>query len=403
MAHALDVHTFGHNENVVDNYVLAYCQSYLQSYDVNTGHAHINITLSLDTYFNDEELQNARKILRDKCMDQLAGSEITKYKTRNSTTQVAGSSANARDIADGVYKLQNEDECPLFVVMDIRKLPILSPDMSDKKSLAERLMLLERQMLRMQEWKDEREKTIVQHDAKLMTRSAAVRPPPQPQQQEQPGTSNSLWSSKLKLPKPLKDQEPRQHLSSAMSSGEQTLSKGNSGDESDWQVPPAHKKKMHRNATRKKTPSLQGTATGTRFKAGLGPNRDLWIYNVDYEMQDDDLKKFIEEGGSNRSGKVHVRLWEPRYNPEWDTKRFRLTIGLSDYDRVFTSEFWPQDIGVRKYWVNFDKERNKKDTAIDQDGAVGGTAAAEREATEIDQHDEVQENATAVINETDAT
>ena len=129
----------------------------------------------------------------------------------------------------------------------------------------------------------------------------------------------------------------------------------------------------------------------------------VWPITWHYEMQDDDLKKFIEEGGSNRSGKVHVRLWEPRYNPEWDTKRFRLTIGLSDYDRVFTSEFWPQDIGVRKYWVNFDKERNKKDTATSQDRAVGGTAAAEREATEIDQHDEVQENATAVINETDAT
>ena len=159
---------------------------------------------------------------------------------------------------------------------------------------------------------------------------------------------------------------------------------------------------MHRNATRKKTPSLQGSAAGTRFKAGLGPNRDLWIYNVDYEMQDDDLKKFIEEGGSNMSGKVHVRRWEPRYNPGWDTKRFRLTIGLNDYERVFTSEFWPQDIWVRKYWVNFEKERNKKETA-NQDGGVDGALPVEGEATKMDQHDEAQENATAAINETDET
>ena len=64
-------------------------------------------------------------------------------------------------------------------------------------------------------------------------------------------------------------------------------------------------------------------------------------------MQDEELRKFIEEGGRSKSGKVHIHLWEPRYQPDWDTKKFLITIGMTDYNRVYTSEFWPQDIWVR--------------------------------------------------------
>ena len=72
---------------------------------------------------------------------------------------------------------------------------------------------------------------------------------------------------------------------------------------------------------------IQRTADGTQVKAGPGPNRDLWIYNVDKTMEDEQLRKFIEDGGSSKAGKVHIRLWEPRYQAQWDTKKFRLTIG----------------------------------------------------------------------------
>jgi hypothetical protein len=103
---------------------------------------------------------------------------------------------------------------------------------------------------------------------------------------------------------------------------------------------------------RRRAPGLKGTVEGTHFKAGPSPNRDLWIFNVDQSIGDDDLKEYIAKGGNKQEKQIQIRKWEPRYQPHYSSKRFRLTIGLEDYQTVYDAEFWPKDIGVRKYWVD---------------------------------------------------
>ena len=75
------------------------------------------------------------------------------------------------------------------------------------------------------------------------------------------------------------------------------------------------------------------------------------------DMNDDELKKFVENGGSSGGNNIEVRCWEARYKENYNTKCFRLTIGKSDYDRVYKEDFWPNDIYVRKYWLSNEEKQ----------------------------------------------
>ena len=88
------------------------------------------------------------------------------------------------------------------------------------------------------------------------------------------------------------------------------------------------------------------------MKAGAGPSRDLWIFNVHKDMKDNDLRNYVADGGGTKEKKVNIRSWEARYNDDQDSKQFRLTISKQDYDYVYKTEFWPKDISVRKYYLS---------------------------------------------------
>ena len=349
----------------VDNCVLAYCQAFLHNFDV------ITLAMSIDAYFSNEDLNAARKLLRDTFVKHITGMDIAKHKSRNISTQKCGTSAVAYDIVEAMYKLINQDIATRFIVSDISKLPILRPDMIEKKSIEERMLLLEKRMMKMEEWKTSNERTTEEHSVRIKSVENDHKPNRVNMQSEWPlpGTSNSKSSETHSYKSALRSvpNAPRfDRPLMAASSQESLVEEGEeNGGTNDWSLQRHQKKQAWRQqkskeAPRKKTQAIQGSAQGTELKAGLGPNRDLWIYNVDNEMEDDDLRTFIENGGSNKSGKVHIRLWEPRYKPEWDSKKFRITIGLMDYSRVFTEEFWPKDIFVRKYWVNFEKEKQNQ-------------------------------------------
>ena len=369
----------------VDSCVLAYCQSFLHKYDVNT------VAAALDVYFSDEDLVFARKLIRDNFLDLIQGLEIGKVKTRNMSTQKASSSAIAYDITEAVYTLVNKENPPSFVVHDITKLPIVKPDMIEKKSIAERLVILENQFSRMEEWKNRTDKNVTENSVKIGTIEDKIDNVPQNSMRFPDVGSSNSFAAKVKQPlwgsiKRSAPNQPARTLTSntlAPASSQESLLSQREGDsnndgDDEWQQQGQQKRKMlkqqKKNNDSKKKAAIQGSAAGTNFKAGLGPNRDLWIYNVDKEMDDADLRKFIEDGGSGKTEKVHIRFWEPRYEAHWDTKKFRITIGLSDYERVFKAEFWPENIWVRKYWVNFEKERERLRSKKKDDSTASTTS-----------------------------
>ena len=73
-------------------------------------------------------------------------------------------------------------------------------------------------------------------------------------------------------------------------------------------------------------------------------------------MDDETLRKFIEDGGSNKERKVHVKLWQSRYHERHESKQFRLTISKRDYEYVYKSEFWPLHVSVRKYYLSSEEK-----------------------------------------------
>ena len=111
------------NATLIDNSVLAYCQSFIKNHDVNT------VAKALENYFEEQDLFSARQLLRNKFSEMLQGMDIIKVKQRTSSSLRVRSSCNAiaQDIAEAVYKLSDHVNAPTFIVSDLRKLPILQP------------------------------------------------------------------------------------------------------------------------------------------------------------------------------------------------------------------------------------------------------------------------------------
>ena len=353
--------------NVVHNHVLAYCQTFLNNEDVNS------VAKAVEIYFSEMDLINARRILRNKFFTQLASLEISKVETRRSSAQRTCSAMNAQDITDAVYKLTKDNEDIQFVTYELRKLPILQPHSVLERSIAERVLFLEKKLMQMEE---SNEAVVKEHDTRINRAERELqRINDNKRQQDRPRdtllggdfpslptrSTDSLYASACKNSIPDNMDNSKQYGQSEADDGAQADT--NRNDDNGWQVQRNSRKRTVANSNPQQTKKkfrIQGTATGTGMKGGPGPNRDLWVCNVDKDISDEDMKTFVEQGGSQKSGKVNVRLWEPRYQPHWDNKRFRLTIPLCDYERVFNAEFWPEQVWIKKYWVDLKKEREKQ-------------------------------------------
>ena len=361
--------------------MLAYCQSFIKNHDVNT------VAKALENYFEEQELFSARQLLRNKFSEMLQGMDIIKVKQRTSSSLRSSCNAIAQDIAEAVYKLSDHMNAPTFIVSDLRKLPILQPDMLKENCLAERLLLMEKKLLKMEEWKEEQQKSndadrqrlrkiedeVTQKSnwphPSMPTPFPAMTPAPPNNRGSNAWNVTKSWGTESKNSNVQyrrheinENEKAAEAIGGTVPNGTQSQAPGVDDNDGHWQLQPQQRRKEVRDMRKERSRQnqrIQGSANNTDVKAGPGPNRDLWIYNVDKEMDDQQLRKFIEDGGSSKSGKVHIRLWEARYEDHWDTKKFRMTIGLSDYARVFTEEFWPKDIYVRKYWVKFDKEKKE--------------------------------------------
>ena len=62
---------------------------------------------------------------------------------------------------------------------------------------------------------------------------------------------------------------------------------------------------------------LQGTVKNTGIKPGRAPDRHLWIFNVDKETDDNELRSYIAEGWNAKSKPISIRKWEPQYKEEF--------------------------------------------------------------------------------------
>ena len=377
--------------NIIFDPVLAYCYTFLVSNAVS------EVAKAVYTFFNNEDITSARELLRKKYADRFRDLDICRINNRKSSTLRSVAEACANDIVEAVQLLLNGEDPPVFVTHDLRKLPLLQPQLANERDQAEHIRLMEKRLQRLEEKMMMTDDKLKFHDDKIRqynetkSEGSLALPPPLPGfgrpndkdynawSNNRPGfITSQLQTKSAAKSNPAMERTRGQHQLQSEQAAEQT-DDDDQGEQSEWKNQKYQRKRERRKSQqgakdesqmqrRRRPAGLQGAAEGTDVRAGPGANRDLWIYNVHKDMDDDALRKYIEEGGSKKERKINIRKWEPRYSPEFDSKRFRLTIAKSDYEYVYSSEFWPLDISVRKYWLSEDERKPKKNHQANNNG-----------------------------------
>lgn len=370
-------------KDIIYHHVLAYAQSYLDNCSV------LEVTKALEIYFANDEVATARDLLRMKFADELKDQDICKVANRKSSPNRSVLEANASDVAEAVYALGNSEMPPRFVTFDLKKLPLLTPDLASVRTQAESVLLLNQKMKRVEEKLHEQTSLLVKQNdelgqCKMKLNGGSARPLLNAPKHDLQASVHSVQQ----LPAPAKDsatpngpQVPRPGISYAQATKENAQE---DTAKTSWEMQRQQRRRLRQRSgethdsvtgdrNRRRAPALQGSAADTQVKASDGPNRDLWIFNVHKDMDDVTLRKYIEDGGSLRERKIQIRLWEARYKDWQDSKHFRLTIGKKDYEYVYKSEFWPIDVSVRKYFLSNDEKaqlKGNRDAAAAESSAL---------------------------------
>ena len=282
--------------------VLAYCQCYLDNYADNEVYS------AIQTHFTTDNLMIARKQLRDHWPEQLRGLPIMEVETRRNSELRQARQAVATDIVTAIRKLSESDKPPRFITIDIKQLPMVRPR-STESDTDERLQLVENIVRRLESRINVNEDNIALlsgnyetdvktklHDMdKTLKSHINLQKPTYAEMVCNPfdltaSSNNASNRNDMDLKEVVLPENEKRRLNPFMGKEEPGMAKTD-----DWQ---------ERKTKRRRQPiGIQGKAEGTNIKSrNGGPNRDLWISNVDASMEDNDLKMFIENGGSGRNG-----------------------------------------------------------------------------------------------------
>ena len=407
--------------NIVFNPVLAYCQYSLENYSV------VEVTKAVEQFFCNEDVAAAREVLRRMFLDRLDDLEIKKIANRKSSTNRTCLEANASDVTEAVYQLINSITPVRFATFELKKLPLLTATLAATRTQAEVVLMMEKKIHQMEQRLVEHDNQLKQHDdqfarisqtegsvstvglpaAANMHQTFRAGARPKTQQPTMYATEMSLPlpgegfgasakrlvtdAAKMSLPPPGEGfGASAMRLATSWADVTARPPQGTDGpiEDQKWEKQRSERlrllKESQNKMSKKRTPRtyLQGTATNTEIKAGKGPNRDLWIFNVDKDMTDEALRSYIAAGGSGKQKQINIRLFEPRYRLGAESKQFRLTIGINDFDYVYNSEFWPLDVSIRRYWLS-EEEKGKIADKRKADKKGADKKDAEEDATKL--------------------
>ena len=350
----------------VNNHVLAYCAGFLKSRAVD------QVTSALELFFSEDDLQIARKTVRDFNSDALKDLDIMQIQNRRGTNQRSAAKIIAQDITTAVDALMKvENNKYQFITDDICKLPVLRPSEGPADN-DERLLTIEKKLKRIETQllhydgalventlhQKTHETVIKDLEVKLANAARDIQSHEMMVKQVRPTYAQKLGAQKNAVasaePLPKRTMQADTSLAGRLislftqnepSKPQEVENTVNVGSDDGWQV-------MQKKKGRRQPRSLQGNADSTTVKGvpEQAPDRDLWISNIDMTI-DDVMKDFTAKGGSKADAPMEVRKLEKRYKDDFRWKCFRLTISKMDYSRVYDSEFWPKNIRFRKYWV----------------------------------------------------
>ncbi len=79
------------------------------------------------------------------------------------------------------------------------------------------------------------------------------------------------------------------------------------------------------------------------FKGAPEPSRDLFVYRVAKTVDQTDIMTYLRSQAIDIRGLSCVSYQDAKF------RSFKLTMGISHFDKVFDDSFWPSGVRVRRF------------------------------------------------------
>ena len=99
----------------------------------------------------------------------------------------------------------------------------------------------------------------------------------------------------------------------------------------------------------RRTP-ITGTATSSKLRGAPEPSRDLFVYRVEKDTAESEIKDYLEDHS------IEARGVEKKSNPEAKYDSFRVEVNVTDSQKLLDAQFWPVGVCVRKYYGKKDSK-----------------------------------------------
>jgi hypothetical protein len=105
---------------------------------------------------------------------------------------------------------------------------------------------------------------------------------------------------------------------------------------------PREQRKRKERQTRRRN-IITGTAGTARFRGGPPPMRDYFLYRVMKPATEDDVSRCLHDNDIKFDSVVRISKPEARY------RSFKLSISVTDIDKVMDAQIWPEGVRIRKF------------------------------------------------------
>lgn len=307
------------------------------------------------TKFTTAQIKAAKKALwRDSCQDI-----IGPLHQRRATDLRTCAEANVLDIIGALSKLDRADRMPAIAILssDLGNIPRAHPEEALAISIADRMHRMED---RMTDLTDLVERVVAENvdmrsemgqgKVKAMATASVLLPLPLPPSKKKKKNKKNLKDAHLaSMPGAVTlTGLPALNLNRLQNQLPPRTSPSHSSSESEDEEEPFTLVKKKR----QRKPNFITGSGGSSLNslASVDPNRHLFISGVSADTKEDDLKSWITN--LNVDLKHFEKLQpSPKRPPGSTSQSFRITVSLTDWEKVIMPESWPNGIRVRRFFT----------------------------------------------------
>ena len=316
--------------NAIVQPVLAYMVFALQSGTIT------NIKNAIIGHFTLDQIIQAKDTLWLHCGNEVIG-EKQKRKESNSRS---AKEAHVSDLLSAWSKLDRADATPVVLInaFSLSLIPRSHPEELHSISVIDRLNQMEKRMDNMVELLD---RTVAEN---LVLKEKVDNIP----------ASNSYANSLKKDLEKTKGSQQKQPISSIQSTAmakipvttallAQCSSDNRDSDSEGYEIPSYQKKKVRRMQKRQRVVLGTASPSSSLVKGAPPPRRDFFVFRLDKSTTAEQLLMYLNDKDVSPIDAVEVS------HPHSKFKSFKVTVSITNAEKILNPECWPRGIGVRRY------------------------------------------------------